>query len=70
VSKKVGTAVVRNRVRRRLRALMADLGPTDGLAPGLYLVGVRPDVVDLSPADLRTRLVQALRAAADRVVAS
>lgn len=62
VSKKVGNAVVRNRIRRRLRALMAQLGPDDGLAPGLYLVGVRPDAVVLSHAELRHRLVEALRA--------
>ena len=70
VSKKVGTAVVRNRVRRRLRAVMADLGPADGLVPGLYLVGVRPDVVELSSGELRTRLAQALHAAARPVAAT
>jgi len=62
VSKKVGNAVVRNRIRRRLRAVMADLDPVDGLTPALYLVGVRPDAVALAPADLRSRLVAAIRA--------
>ena len=37
VSRKAGGAVVRNRVRRRLRAVMADLAPA--LRPGAYLVG-------------------------------
>ena len=64
VSKKVGTAVVRNRVRRRLRAVMATLGTDDGLEPGLYLVGVRPDVVDLDARALRARLTAAVQASA------
>lgn len=63
ISKKVGTAVVRNRVRRRLRPVMTDLDAAGALAPGGYLVGVRPDVVDLSPADLRRHLAGAVRAA-------
>lgn len=62
VSKKVGGAVVRNRVRRRLRPLMADLEASDQLPPGAYLVGVRPDVVDLTPAGLRRHLTAALQA--------
>jgi ribonuclease P protein component len=38
--RKVGSAVVRNRVRRQMKAALPDLAP----APGLYLVLVRPDV--------------------------
>ncbi|HAS09839.1 MAG TPA: ribonuclease P protein component, partial [Acidimicrobiaceae bacterium] len=37
VSKKVGSAVVRNRVRRRLRPVMDDLDAAGALAPGGYL---------------------------------
>ena len=66
VSRKVGGAVVRNRVRRRLRAVMAGLTPADGLTPALYLVGVRPEVVDLPADALRTHLAQALATLADR----
>ena len=61
VSKKVGGAVVRNRVRRRLRPLMDQLDRDGRLAPGGYLVGVRPDVVDLPAADLRSHLTVAVR---------
>ena len=39
LSRRTGTAVMRNRVRRRLRALFRDLAAD--LAPGRYLVGVR-----------------------------
>ncbi len=62
VSKKVGGAVVRNRVRRRLRPLMAELATR--LPPGAYLVGVRPDVVALPSADLRRHLAAAVRSCA------
>lgn len=61
VSKKVGSAVVRNRVRRRLRPVMDDLDAAGALAPGGYLIGVRPDVVGLSAADLRRHLAGAVR---------
>ena len=61
VSKKVGGAVVRNRVRRRLRPLMDQLERDQVLAPGTYLVGVRPDVVDLPATELRRHLTGAVR---------
>jgi ribonuclease P protein component len=64
VPKKVGTAVVRNRVRRRLRPLMDELDRDGQLPPGGYLVGVRPDVVDLPTADLRRHLSTAVRGSA------
>lgn len=60
VSKKVGTAVVRTRVRRRLRPVMDQLDAAGHLAPGGYLVGVRPDVVGLPGAELRRHLARAV----------
>lgn len=63
VSKKVGTAVVRNRVRRRLRPVMDDLDHDGQLPAGGYLVGVRPDVVGLPSPELRRHLSRAVRAA-------
>lgn len=63
VSKKVGGAVVRNRVRRRLRPLMTDLDVRRRLPAGSYLVGVRPDVVALAAPDLRRHLLAAVRSA-------
>jgi ribonuclease P protein component len=63
VSKKVGTAVVRNRVRRRLRPVMDELGDAGRLPAGGYLVGVRPDVVALPFTELCRHLSRAVRAA-------
>jgi len=43
VPRKVGPAVVRNRLRRRIRAHLAVRAGRDGaLAPGAYLVSVAP----------------------------
>jgi ribonuclease P protein component len=67
VSRKVGHAVVRNRLRRRLRSIVQDLdrGADDGptrLAPGAYLVTVRPDARDLSYDELRGEVTSACAA--------
>lgn len=67
VSRKVGHAVVRNRLRRRLRSIVQDLDHRAGdgaprLAPGAYLVTVRPDARDLSYDDLRGEVTSACTA--------
>lgn len=60
VSKKVGGAVVRNRVRRRLRALVASLAP-ERLRPGFdYVLIARPGAELRSYQDLAADLGQAL----------
>ena len=51
----VGGAVERNRLRRRMRAILAELD----LAPGTYLVSAGPAASRLSPAELRDQLVEA-----------
>ena len=48
VSRAVGPAVTRNRIRRRLRAILRERD----LVAGLYLIGTRPGAGDLSFADL------------------
>jgi ribonuclease P protein component len=64
VSKSVGGAVVRNRVKRRLRALMRPLIPR--LPPGArVVVRANPDAADASTAALYRDLVAALRRAGD-----
>jgi ribonuclease P protein component len=61
VSRRVGNAVVRNRVRRRLRAAVQE--SSELLQPGCgYLVGARPEAADATYAQLRADLTTALRA--------
>ena len=60
VSKKVGGAVVRNRMKRRLRALARELLPECGLGgTDLVLIG-RPSGIERDFALLREELVKAL----------
>lgn len=60
VSKKVGGAVERNRIKRRLRALTAAL-PAGQMMPGFdYVLIARPAAKDCTFADLRRDLDQAL----------
>ena len=53
--RKVGTAVIRNRVRRRLRAILAGTS----LEPGLYLVRVSPGAGELASPALRAHIERA-----------
>lgn len=68
VGRKVGNAVTRNKVKRRLRAVVRDYA--DALEPGFFLVFVvRPRAALSSFADLRAsvdRLLQAADALKDR----
>ena len=68
VTKKVGTAVTRNRIRRRLRAVMADLvRSTPDLVPsGAILLSVRPEAVGRTPDELRNDVLRLLDALAAR----
>ncbi len=52
INRAVGTAVTRNRLRRRLRALLADMD----LANGLYLIGCTPAASELTFGEIRTAL--------------
>ena len=65
VGRRVGTAVVRNRVRRRLRAAMRDVDEErGGLEPGSYLVLVRPEAGPMPYAVLKRSLGEACDEAA------
>ena len=65
IGRPVGPAVVRNRVRRRLRAAVREIDvATHGLAPGAYLVSVRPEAAQATYATLRDDLASALAAVA------
>ncbi|MBA3266733.1 MAG: ribonuclease P protein component [Acidimicrobiia bacterium] len=60
VGRRVGGAVVRNRVRRRLRAATGEAQSV--LRPGPYLIGVGPEAARSSYQELRTALCEALTA--------
>ena len=62
IGRKVGNAVVRNRIRRRLRPIMA--AEAESLAPGYYLIGVRTaKAAWISHEELRNDLRSSLSAA-------
>jgi len=64
IGRSVGGAVERNRWRRRLRSIAADIA--SGLPPGAYLVGVGPDVHDLHFDELRERVIDTMHRASGR----
>lgn len=59
VGRRVGGAVVRNRCRRRLRAIAAEIAPE--LPPGAYLVRAEPAAIALDFDELRERVTQSMR---------
>ena len=60
ISRRVGPAVVRNRLRRRLRDEMAALAKADRLPVGAYLIGLAPAAAELDGPILREHLRTAL----------
>lgn len=58
IGRKAGGAVVRNRLRRRLRAIVGEVASQ--LRPGAYLIGVAPGAATLTFGDLRTHVTKAL----------
>jgi len=64
VSKKVGNAVVRNRMKRRLRALAAELLPVRGVAGADHVIIGRHSGIERDYALLREELGKALGKAA------
>jgi ribonuclease P protein component len=71
IGRAIGSSVVRNRVRRRLRAVLSATQPSatqpsaTQLPPGWYLIGARPGIVALSFAQL-TGEVSGLVASVER----
>ena len=61
VTKKIGNAVVRNRMKRRLRALARELLPTGGVAGADHVLIGRAGGVERDFALLRAELTRALR---------
>ena len=64
VTKKIGNAVVRNRMKRRFRALIRDMLPTQGLPGHDHVLIGREGGVERDFALLRTELQAALARAA------
>ena len=58
VPRRVGKAVVRNRCRRRLRAIAADVA--SGLLEGSYLVSVESGAIDMDFGELSGHVKAAL----------
>jgi ribonuclease P protein component len=61
IGRSVGPAVVRNRVRRRLRSIVSRLS----LPSGAYLVGVEPGAAGMGFAQLEGAVTEAARAASE-----
>ena len=68
MSRAVGTAVARNRLRRRLRALAREESRAFG--PGAFLVSASPAAAAASPSELKTALVTAVQGARSRAGAA
>ena len=58
IGREVGTAVVRNRTRRRLRSVMAEMALSGGDLPaGDYLIRVDPSGASADSSELRETLI-------------
>lgn len=64
IGRRVGSAVDRNRVRRRLRAAVA--AESAQVVPGAYLISASPAAATLPFPSLRTAVRDAMHAAATR----
>lgn len=60
VTKKIGNAVVRNRIKRRFRALARELLPAAGIAGADHVLIGRAGGIERDFADLRADLLKAL----------
>lgn len=65
IGRRIGNAVVRNRLRRRMRAILTELDQAARLPPGVYLFGAAPGAERLTFDDLRMRMQHAIRKAAE-----
>ena len=66
VTKKIGNAVVRNRIKRRFRALARELLPVAGIAGADHVLIGRAGGLESDFAELRAHLLKALAKVAPR----
>ena len=59
VTKKIGNAVVRNRTKRRLRALFLEF--MDSLESGVYIIVAKQEIVNYSHKELKRDLKYTLK---------
>lgn len=64
IGKRTGTAVVRNRIRRRLRAALGELAAAGAVPSGAALVSGRAELATVPFATVRSDLRRALQRAA------
>jgi len=65
VTKKIGNAVVRNRMKRRFRALLREILPVQGIAGADHILIGREGGIERDFAAMKAELVQALARAAE-----
>ena len=60
VGRSIGPATTRNRLRRRLRSIVATAAPAIGVAHGWLLIGAKPGAVERTFSELRGDVVAVL----------
>lgn len=60
IGRRTGTAVVRNRIRRRLRAALTELAQRDAVPAGAVVVTAGPSVAAAPFAEVQAHLARAL----------
>lgn len=66
-TRKLGGAVIRNRAKRRFRALIRDIFPDHAMTGADHVIIARPDALTLDHQRLHTDLVKALAKAHKRL---
>ena len=69
IGRRTGTAVVRNRIRRRLRAALDEMARTDRISGGVAIISAGPGVATAPFATVRRDLARALDSAVTRASA-
>lgn len=54
--RRLGKAVVRNKLRRRVRSIFTQLAKEDRVPPGVYLVGMSPSGAQMSYSSIATHV--------------